>query len=75
MDKLKCPSFFKCRVKEVGVWKLWEGWGAWEGNTSGEAVSGFAFCGCSWFSTFLFNCLQVCLRRPYRVEGKENNSY
>lgn len=67
MDKLKCPSFFKCSGKEVGVWQRREVWEAWQGKTSGEAGSELAFCGCSLFSAFLFNCLQVCLRCPHRV--------
>lgn len=69
MDKLKCPSFFKCRGKEVGVWGLWMCGGPGEENFKGSQVLDFAFCGYH-FSTFLFNCLAVSLMCPHRVEGK-----
>lgn len=61
MDKLKCPSFFKCRGKEVGVWELWRCGGPGKEKFKGRQVSVFVFYG-YYFFTFLFNCLQVCLR-------------
>lgn len=55
MDKLKCPSFFKSRGKEVGVWQLWVVWKRpWKRSTEGLGKS----------SLWIFGVLQISAQMP-----------
>lgn len=75
MDRFKCPSFFKCREKEVGVWKLLEVYRDTERKQwGGEGKkSQFLFFVVVPYSTyfFLFNSSQVCLPCSHKFEVKK----